>query len=81
MFFIQYTTKANKNQVQVTKKEDIMENQTKEFYSCKEVAERYGVKEATVWKWCREGKIEAFRIGKIYRIRASELKRYEKERE
>lgn len=46
-----------------------MEERKKEFYTCKEVAERYGVKTTTVWNWCRTGKLEAIRIGKSYRIR------------
>ena len=36
------------------------------FYSCEQVAERYGVKVATVWEWIRSKKLPAIKIGKQY---------------
>ena len=53
----------------------------KTWYKCEEVAERYGVKVSTVWKWCRSGKIEASRIGRLYRIHKDALKKFETEKE
>lgn len=50
----------------------------KEFYSCKEVAERYGVREDTVWSWIREGKLHAVKVGKQYRIKKETLLKMEK---
>lgn len=47
------------------------------YYSCEEVAQRYQVKIATVWEWIREKKLQAIKIGKQYRVREEDLKRYE----
>lgn len=43
------------------------------YVSAKEVAQAYGVKVTTVWKWIRDGKIPAYRLGKMYRMKLSEL--------
>lgn len=48
------------------------------FYSCQQIAERYGVKKTTVWEWIREGKLEAVRIGKQYRIPKNALDKFER---
>ena len=48
------------------------------FYSCEQVAERYGVKVATVWAWIREKKLSAVKIGGGYRVRESDLAAFEK---
>ena len=48
------------------------------FYSCEHVAERYGVKVATVWAWIREKKLSAVKIGGGYRVRESDLDAFEK---
>jgi excisionase family DNA binding protein len=34
------------------------------------------VSEATVWRWCNSGKLPAFRIGRSWRMRRSDLERY-----
>lgn len=47
------------------------------YYSCEEVAQRYQVKIATVWEWIREKKLQAIKIGKQYRVREEDLKKYE----
>jgi excisionase family DNA binding protein len=52
----------------------------KKFYTCKEVAERYGVKETTVWEWIRTGKLDAMTFGSgrpIYRVPADALEAFE----
>lgn len=48
------------------------------YVTVKEVAAYYGVKPQTVWKWIREGKIPAYRIGKgrNYRLKLSELPKH-----
>lgn len=46
--------------------------------TCKEVAQRYGVKTATVWAWIRSGKLTAVQIGRIYRVRPEDLERFDK---
>lgn len=34
--------------------------------TCEEIAERYKVNIATVWKWMRNGRLPCFQIGKAY---------------
>lgn len=48
------------------------------LYTCKEVAERYGVKIITVWEWIRKKKIVAIKIGKSYRIKEEDIENFEK---
>ena len=48
------------------------------LYTCENVAERYSVKIDTVYRWIRQGKLKAFRIGRIYRIYESDLADFEK---
>lgn len=50
----------------------------KEFYTCKEVAARYGVCEDSVWSWIRSGKLKALKIGRNYRIPKEALAEFEK---
>lgn len=48
------------------------------FYTTRQVAERYGVKETTVLAWIRTGKIGANKLGdRIYRISESDLDQFE----
>jgi len=47
------------------------------FLTCEQVAERYGVKLITVWAWIREKKLPAIKIGKMYRIKPSDLAEFE----
>lgn len=35
----------------------------------------FGVSKKTVWEWCKTGKIPAFKIGKEWRVRQSDLQR------
>lgn len=48
------------------------------FYSCGQVADRYGVKVSTVWAWIREKKLPAVKVGKLYKIKATDLEAFEK---
>lgn len=43
------------------------------YISTREVAKVYGVKVSTVTRWIREGKIPAYKLGKFYRMKLSEL--------
>jgi excisionase family DNA binding protein len=50
--------------------------------TCKEVAERYGVKVITVQDWIRTKKLSAVRVGgKSYRIRAEDIEAFERQYE
>ena len=51
----------------------------KAFYSCQEVADRYGVKISTVWAWVREKKLPAVKLGKNYKVKKEDLEKFESE--
>lgn len=51
-----------------------------ELYTCKDVAERYGVRIITVWEWIRKKKLGAIKIGKEYRVSAEDIKAFERSR-
>src|SRR5688572_15266184 len=41
--------------------------------SAEDVAQQLGVKETTVWRWCREGNLPCLKVGKHWRIRREAL--------
>ncbi len=43
------------------------------YITCREAAEVLGVTVETVWRWVRDRKIPAYRIGRIYRLKLSEI--------
>ena len=45
----------------------------KELLSAEDVAEMIGVKESTVWRWCREGTLPCLKVGKHWRVRRKAL--------
>ena len=53
-------------------------NQRNELLTVKEVAAYFRVSRVTVWRWCQQGIIPAFRIGRIWRIRRNDLLELEK---
>jgi excisionase family DNA binding protein len=38
-----------------------------------DVAQQLGVKETTVWRWCREGNLPCLKVGKYWRVRREAL--------
>lgn len=48
------------------------------FYSCEQIAERYGVKLTTVWAWIRTQRLSAVKVGKQYRVTAEALLAFER---
>lgn len=44
-----------------------------ELLGADEVAGLMGVKESTVWRWCREGRLPALKVGKHWRVRREVL--------
>ena len=52
----------------------------RQLYNCKEIANRYQVKEVTVWSWIRSGKLQAIKPSKNYLVKESELARFENEK-
>jgi excisionase family DNA binding protein len=52
-----------------------------ELLGAEEVAELVGVKETTVYKWCKEGKLPCLKVGKRWRIRREALEDFLKRSE
>src|SRR5215203_4524912 len=44
-----------------------------ELLSAEDVAALMGLKESTVWRWCREGRLPCLKVGKHWRIRRETL--------
>jgi len=53
----------------------------KELLGATDVAELIGVKETTVYRWCKEGKLPCLKIGKHWRIRRGVLEDFLKQSE
>src|SRR5215211_221618 len=45
----------------------------KDLLSAEDVAGLLGVKESTVWRWCREGNLPCLKVGKHWRVRREAL--------
>lgn len=45
----------------------------KELLGAEDVAWLMGVKETTVWRWCREGRLPCLKVGKHWRVRRGAL--------
>jgi excisionase family DNA binding protein len=46
-----------------------------EILTVREVAEYLKLSRTTVWRWFKEGKLQAFKLGRSWRVRRSELER------
>ena len=46
-----------------------------EILTVREVAEYLKLSRTTIWRWCNEGKLQAFKVGRSWRIHRSELER------
>jgi excisionase family DNA binding protein len=53
----------------------------KELLAAADVAELIGVKETTVYRWCKEGKLPCLKIGKHWRVRREALEDFLRESE
>ena len=53
----------------------------KELLSAEDVAQMVGVKESTVWRWCREGTLSCLKVGKHWRVRPQALEEFLRRRE
>jgi excisionase family DNA binding protein len=40
-----------------------------------QLAKFFGVSDQTIWRWCKAGKLPAFKIGAQWKIRQSDLNR------
>lgn len=45
------------------------------IYNSRDLAKFFGVGEETIWDWCKNGKLPAFKIGKRWRVRVSDLQK------
>ena len=43
------------------------------IYGVEELAKFFRVSKKTIWEWCKKGKLPAFKIGKEWKIRVSDL--------
>jgi excisionase family DNA binding protein len=53
----------------------------KELLGAEDVAELIGVKETTVWRWCRERRLPCLKVGKLWRIRREAFEDFLKQQE
>ena len=53
----------------------------KELLGAEDVAGLIGVKETTVWRWCREGRLPCLKVGKHWRVRREVLEDFLKRSE
>ena len=56
------------------------EHSHKKYFTCEEIAEKYGVKKITVWSWIRGKKLNAIRTGRDYRIRPEDIQEFNETR-
>jgi excisionase family DNA binding protein len=47
-----------------------------EILTLPEIAAYLKVSRTTVWRWCNEGKLNGFRLGRSYRVHRTELERH-----
>lgn len=43
------------------------------IYGAPELAKFFGVTPKTIWEWCKKGKLPAFKIGKEWKVLATDL--------
>ncbi len=49
-----------------------MQTQDK-ILNVEELAQFFGVSNQTIWRWCKSGKLPAFKIGSQWKIRQSDI--------
>jgi excisionase family DNA binding protein len=59
--------------------ERVSENIGPRHYTVAEIAHRFGAHPVTCRRWIREGRIKPLRLGRLVRISAAEVERFEKE--
>lgn len=45
------------------------------LYNAEKIARFFGVAKKTAYEWCKEGKLPAFKIGKEWKVRVSDLQK------
>jgi excisionase family DNA binding protein len=56
--------------------ETVVRSTEKGLLSAEDVAGLMGVKETTVWRWCREGNLPCLKVGKHWRVRPEALEEF-----
>ena len=44
-----------------------------EIMNVEQLAKFFGVSDQTIWRWCKSGKLPAFKIGAQWKIRRSDI--------
>jgi excisionase family DNA binding protein len=52
-----------------------MSEKDDKIISVTELAKFFGVSDQTIWRWCKSGKLPAFKIGSQWKVRQSDLNR------
>ena len=52
-----------------------------DLLGAEDVAGLLGVKESTIWRWCREGRLPCLKVGKRWRVRREALEDFLREKE
>ncbi len=52
-----------------------MAEKTDKIIGAAELAKFFGVSDQTIWRWCKSGKLPAFKIGSQWQVRQSDLNR------
>jgi len=52
-----------------------MRKSTETLYNAEKIARFFGIAVKTACEWCREGKLPAFKIGKEWNVRVSDLQK------
>jgi excisionase family DNA binding protein len=50
-----------------------MNGKEDKILNVEEIGKFFGVSNQTIWRWCKSGKIPAFKIGSQWKIRQSDL--------
>ena len=50
-----------------------MNDKTDKIMNVEQLAKFFGVSDQTIWRWCKSGKLPAFKIGSQWKIRQSDL--------
>lgn len=52
-----------------------MPDKNDKILNVEELAKFFGVSNQTIWRWCKAGKLPAFKIGSQWKIRQSDINR------
>ena len=50
-----------------------MQGKDDKIMNVEELAKFFGVSNQTIWRWCKSGKLPAFKIGSQWKIRQSDI--------